>query len=50
MANAIYALTRFKGLSKMFVREGKKEIENMKWDVQAAKVKELYQQIINQKE
>jgi len=44
MANAIYALTRFKGLSKMFVRESKKEMENLKWGIQAKKVKELYQQ------
>jgi len=48
MANAIYAMTRYNGLSKMFIREGRREIENLKWDIQANKVKELYKEIVNQ--
>lgn len=49
MADAIYALTRFKGMSKMFIKEGKKEIEKLKWKTQAKKVKIIYQLLINHK-
>lgn len=47
MANAIYSLTHFNGLSKMFVKKGKQEIENLKWEEQTKKMKELYQSILN---
>ena len=46
MANAIYALTKFNGLSKMFIRESKKEMDTLKWSTQGKKVKELYQQLL----
>jgi glycosyltransferase involved in cell wall biosynthesis len=47
MANAMYALARFDGLSKMFVREGKKEMEHLRWNDQAKKIKTIYQQYLN---
>ncbi len=44
MANAMYGLAKFNGLSKMFVRESKKEMDNLKWGLQAKKIKDIYQQ------
>ena len=46
MANAIYALAKFDGLSKMFVRESKKEMDLLKWSIQAKKMKDLYQNLL----
>jgi glycosyltransferase involved in cell wall biosynthesis len=42
MSNAIHALTQYKGLSKMYVRNSKKEMKNLKWERQAKKIKDLY--------
>lgn len=47
MANAIHALTRYKGLPQLLVREGRREIEKLKWETQAQKVNVLYHQTIN---
>jgi glycosyltransferase involved in cell wall biosynthesis len=47
MANAMYALARFNGLSRMFVREGKKEMEHLTWNEQARKIKDIYHQHLN---
>ena len=46
MANAIFALANFEGLSKMFVRESKIEMDNLKWSIQAEKIKQIYQQLV----
>lgn len=43
MANAIYALTQYQGLSKTLVRNSKQELKKLRWDIQAFKVKQLYQ-------
>jgi glycogen synthase len=48
MANAIYALANFGGLSRMFIRESKKEMNNLKWTFQAKRVKEIYHEQLNQ--
>jgi glycogen synthase len=45
LADAMFALTRFRSLSGMFVREGKKDIANLKWETQALKIKNLYEQL-----
>ncbi len=47
MADAIYGLCNYEGLSKMFKKYGKQEVENLKWEDAAIKVKEIYEQLIN---
>ncbi len=42
IADSIHALLHYNGLSKMFLKYGKAEVENMKWDESAAKVKKVY--------
>jgi len=48
MADAIYGLLHYKSLSNTFIKEGKKEVENLKWEHAAKKIKELYTQAIAQ--
>lgn len=47
MADAIYGLLHYDALSKMFVRYGKDEVDNMKWDNAAKSVKDLYIKALN---
>ena len=47
MADAIYALIHYQGISKMFARMGHEEVENLKWDNVAFKLKEIYQSVTN---
>ena len=42
LADAIYGLLHYEGLSLMFRRYGKQEVDNLKWDNAALKVKEVY--------
>jgi glycosyltransferase involved in cell wall biosynthesis len=42
LADAIYGLLHYEGLKKMFVKYGKEEVDNLKWDNAAAKVIEVY--------
>lgn len=46
LADAIYGLLHYKSLSDMFIREGKEEVENLKWEHAAEKIKELYSQVL----
>lgn len=46
MADAIYGLLHYEGLSKMFIRYGKEEVDNLKWENAAVQIKEVYQSII----
>ena len=48
MADAIYGLLHYKSLANTFIKEGKKEVENLKWEHAAKKIKELYSQTIAQ--
>lgn len=48
MANAIYSLLHYNGLSDMFSKWGKVEVENLKWEHAAAKVKEIYAESLYQ--
>ncbi len=48
MADAIYGLIKYNGLSAMFSRLGKSEVDNLKWENAALKVKEVYEAIIYQ--
>jgi glycosyltransferase involved in cell wall biosynthesis len=42
LADAIYGLLHYEGLKKMFIKYGKDEVDNLKWDNAAAKVLEVY--------
>ncbi len=46
MADAIYGVLNYPALSKMFVRYGKKEVDSLKWEHSALKVKEVYDQAL----
>jgi glycosyltransferase involved in cell wall biosynthesis len=46
MADAIYGLCHYEGLSDMFKTHGKEEVTNLKWKNAAKKVKKIYEQII----
>jgi len=47
IADSIYGLISYDGLSKMFRRLGKREVENIKWDNAAGKIKELYTSLLS---
>jgi glycogen synthase len=42
LADAIYGLLHYDGLKKMFIKYGKDEVDNLKWDNAAEKVLEVY--------
>jgi len=46
MADAIYGILNYSGLSTFFKKYGKGEVENLKWENSAYKVKEIYDQIV----
>ncbi len=48
LADSIYGLIKYDGVSKMFKALGKSEVDSLKWDNAAAKVKEIYLSLINQ--
>jgi glycogen(starch) synthase len=47
MADSIYGLCHYEGLSKMFRKYGKKEVESMKWEDAAKKINNVYLQLFN---
>ncbi|MCX7862498.1 MAG: glycosyltransferase family 4 protein [Bacteroidales bacterium] len=47
LADAIYALTHYDGISRMFKRHGREEVDNLKWDNSAKKLIEIYQSLIH---
>ncbi|MFA5195755.1 MAG: glycosyltransferase family 4 protein, partial [Bacteroidales bacterium] len=49
MADAIYGLLHYDALSKVFAEKGREEVINLKWDNAAAKVKDIYNNMIIQK-
>lgn len=49
IAEAIYGLTKYKGLAKMFQKYGKNEVDNLKWENSAKKLKKTYQEILKTK-
>jgi len=46
LADSIYGLLHYDGLSGMFKSLGKVEVDNMKWDNAAANVKDVYLQLL----
>ncbi len=47
LADAIYGLLHYEGLNRMFIRYGKEEVDNLKWDNAAFKVLEVYHKATN---
>lgn len=47
MADAIYAILHYEPLSKMYRSMAKAEVEQLRWDKAALKVKKAYQNLIN---
>ena len=47
IADSIYGLCNYNGLSKMFIKYGKQEVENLKWEDSALKINEVYQRLLN---
>ena len=47
LADSIYGLLHYDGLSGMFKSLGKVEVDNMKWDNAAANVKDIYLQLLD---
>ena len=47
LADAIYGLLHYEGLKKMFIKYGKDEVDNLKWDNAAARVLEVYRRAQN---
>ncbi len=48
LADAIYGLLRYQALSKTFRNFGKLEVDNLKWESVAAKVNQIYYEIMPQ--
>ena len=48
MADAIYGLLHYEGLTKVFRKYGKQEVENLKWEDSALKVKAVYETVLNE--
>ncbi|HBN04585.1 MAG TPA: 4-alpha-glucanotransferase [Bacteroidales bacterium] len=47
MANAIYCLVHYPALSKMFIKKGKKEVEEIRWEDSAKKLRNLYYKLLS---
>ncbi|MCF8226628.1 MAG: glycosyltransferase [Bacteroidales bacterium] len=47
MADAIYGLLNYPSFSKTFIKYGKDEVDNMKWENSAKKVHSIYKEAIN---
>ena len=47
MADAIYGLITYPALSEMFSKKGLEEVTNLKWNNAAAKIKNIYQTVID---
>ena len=47
IADAIYGLIKYEGLSKIFRKYGKAEVDSMKWENSAKKVREIYYSVLN---
>ena len=46
MADAIYGVLNYPAMSSMFKEKGKKEVDDLKWENSAVKVKEVYDSVI----
>ena len=48
MAGAIYGFVKYPALSKMFAKKGLEEVTGLKWNNAAAKIKAVYESVINE--
>ncbi|MBN2484654.1 MAG: glycosyltransferase family 4 protein [Bacteroidales bacterium] len=46
MSDAIYGILNYQGLSNYFRQYGKEEVESLKWDNAASKIKDIYKSIV----
>jgi len=46
LADAIYGLCKYKAVSDVFRKEGKEEVDNLKWEHAAKKIKNVYEMAI----
>lgn len=46
MADAIHAIVKYPALSSMFIKHGKKEVDSLKWENSARKVKIVYESVV----
>jgi glycosyltransferase involved in cell wall biosynthesis len=46
LADAIYAVTHYDGMNRMFTKYGKDEVESLKWEHAGLKVKEIYEEML----
>ena len=46
MADAIYGLLHYKALSQMFVKYGREEVDNLKWENAAKKILDVYNSVV----
>jgi len=46
LADAIYGLLHYPALSKMFIEKGIEEVDNLKWEHAAKQVKEIYDNVL----
>lgn len=47
MADAIYGILKYEGLPNMFKKNARIEVDNLKWEHAADKVKQVYQSLLN---
>ncbi len=45
IADAIYGILNYEGLARMFIRYGKEEVKQLKWENSAIQIKEIYQSL-----
>ena len=49
LADAIYGICKYKAVNDIFRKEGKEEVDNLKWEYAAKKIKNVYELAINKK-
>jgi len=47
MADAIYGILHYDGLQKLFIRYGKEEVDNLKWENAAYNMLALYEKTLS---
>jgi hypothetical protein len=47
MADAIYGILKYDGLPDMFKKHARNEVDNLKWEHAAQKVKDVYLTLLN---
>jgi len=48
-ADAIYGLLNYKGIRKMFRKHGPEEVNTLKWENTAMRIRDIYYSLINKK-